>query len=189
MRIVRLLASTSVIFLAVASAAQQVPAKNLPLTSPSQTPTAVNETAPPAHPATEDQIREYMALTGVAKTTRDLFDSSVGAMQATSAPWYPADFWDDLRSEFFKLDVVSLYIPFYQRYISQADMQAMIVFYRSPAGKNLLAVDPLIVRDAKVVLSERGKEIGEAVYNRHKDEIEAAKKQYEAQHATTPTGH
>ncbi|MGA8937943.1 MAG: DUF2059 domain-containing protein [Acidobacteriaceae bacterium] len=180
MRIIRLLASTCVLCLAVASSAQQPATTPAPATSTS----AVSQIAPPAHPATADQIREYMALTGASKTTHDLFNTSVTAMQATSAPWYPASFWTDLRSEFLKLDIVTLYAPYYQRYVSQADMQAAIDFYRSPAGKNLLAVQPLIVRDAKVIMQKKGEDIGIEVYNRHKDEIEAAKKQYEAQHDT-----
>jgi hypothetical protein len=177
MRIARFLITSSIIFAAVMATAQQA--------SPPQTPpaeSASNAVAPPLHPATEDQIREYLAVTGVSKATHELVDTIAATMQSQAPPYLPPSFWADMRAEFAKLDVVSTYVPIYQRYISQADMQAVIDFYRSPAGKNLLAVTPMLGRDAKAIMQEKGKEIGLAVYSRHKDEIDSAKKLYDAQH-------
>jgi uncharacterized protein len=181
MRIVRLLASTCVIFLAVAATAQQ---STVPL-APGTTPLTENQLAPPAHPATEDQIREYLALTDVSKTTHELLDGMAKAMQSTAVPYLPASYWQDVRGEFARLDIASMYVPLYQRYFSQEDMQQVIDFYRSPAGKNLMTIQPLLVRDAQSTLGQKGREIGVAVYNRHKGEIEAAKKSYDSQHPQT----
>ena len=181
MRIVRLLASTCVIFLAVAMTAQET---KVPL-APGTTPLAETQIAPPAHPATEDQIREYMQLSGALPITRQLMDKMVHAMQLTAAPYYPASMWDDMRAEFAKLDIISAYVPLYQRYFSQEDMQKVLDFYRSPAGKNLLAIQPLLIHDAQGIMRQKGQDIGLAVYNRHKDEIEAAKKLYDNQHPLT----
>jgi hypothetical protein len=141
---------------------------------------ATEKAGPPAHPATEDQIREYLSLVGAEKTAHEMMDNAVQAMQATSAPYFPADFWSDMRAEFRKLDVTAANISVYQRYLSQEDMKAAIDFYRSPAGKRLLAAQPLITQDAQAAMRAKGQEIGEAVYARHKDEIEAAKKRFEA---------
>jgi uncharacterized protein len=147
---------------------------------------SIESGAPPAHPATEDQIREYLSLLGVEKVAHEMLNSELRAMQATAAPYYPASFWTDMNDSFQKLDITAVYLSLYQKYVSREEMQASIDFYRSPAGKKMLAMQPMIIRDAQAVLRQRGGEVGAAVYARHKDEIEAAKKSYEQQHSTAP---
>ena len=139
----------------------------------------ITETSRPAHPATEAQIREYLSLLHVEKLAQSTLDSSLRAAQATSAPYYPPGFWDDFRHEIKNLDFVSVYVEVYQRYLSQEEMQAILDFYHSSAGKKLLEAQPLMVADAQDALRTKGAEIGAAVYAKHKDEIEAAKKKYE----------
>ncbi len=112
--------------------------------------------------------------------------SSVKAMQATAAPYYPASFFTDLADAFQKIDVTALDIPIYQKYVSQEEMTSVISFYRSPAGRKLLALQPVLTSEAKVLMRAKGAEIGAAVYAKHKDEIEAAKKKYEGQQSKGP---
>jgi len=138
---------------------------------------------PPVHPATEDQIREYLSLNGTAKNSRTLMAQMVKAMHATSVPYLPQSFWDDLDAEFQKVDLVAVCVPIYQKYLSQEDMAEIVKFYRTPAGQRILATQTDIQRDASVVLQKAAAEIGEHVYLRHKDEIDAAKKKYDASQA------
>jgi uncharacterized protein len=140
----------------------------------------ITEQPRPAHPATEAQIREYLSLIHAETLAQTAMASEVSAMQATAAPYIPPSFWDDLRGEFRKIDVVGLYIEIYQRYLSQEEMQTVLDFYHSPAGKKFLDVQPLAVADAQDAFRQKGQEIGAAVYAKHKDEIEAAKQKYEA---------
>jgi len=154
-------------------------------TQPTQpTATETLDVAPPAHPATEDQIREYLSLTQVEKTSHNLIIANVNAMQLTSVPYFPASFWTDMKSEFLKLDITALYVPIFQRYLSEEDMNGILAFYRSPAGHKLLETQPMLTRDAQVALKAKGRELGEAIYAKHKDEIDAAKKKYDAEHGT-----
>ncbi len=149
---------------------------------------AVTEEAgkPPLHPATADQVREFLSLQGTERITQELMSSSVKAMQATAAPYYPASFFTDLADAFQKIDVTALDIPIYQKYVSQEEMASVISFYRSPAGRKLLALQPVLTSEAKVLMRAKGAEIGAAVYAKHKDEIEAAKKKYEGQQSKGP---
>ncbi len=142
--------------------------------------------APPLHPATIDQIREYLSLLGLERLTQELFSSSVKAMQTTAAPYYPESFWTDLAAAFRKIDVTAMDVPIYQKYVSQEEMATVIAFYRSPAGHKILALQPVLTSDAKVIMRAKGAEIGAAVYAMHKDEIESAKKRYEGQQNNSP---
>jgi hypothetical protein len=136
----------------------------------------------PAHPATQEQVREYLALTGIVTGSRRSMESNIEAMQARAMPYYPASFWEDMRSQLLKLDLVAIYTPVLQRYLSQENMAAMLTFYRSPAGKLFLSVQPEMSHDAEMALRSRGAEVAQGVYAKHKAEIDAAKKKYEAEH-------
>ena len=138
----------------------------------------------PEHPATEAQIREYFALTGALRTMRELMSKMIAAQRITGAPYYPSAFWDDMQAEFLKIDLADKLIPIYQQFLSTEDMAEIISFYRSPAGKRILATQLPITQQSQTIFRELGREIGEKVYTAHKDEIDAAKKKYEA----TPTG-
>lgn len=139
-----------------------------------------NELAPPEHPATEAQIREYYALTHTIEAAHRVMDKMVDGMQATSAPYLPPSMWDDFRSSFAHLDLEAAFVPAYQKYFSEQDMQSVLDFYKSPAGRRLLNAQPFITSVASDVLRKEGQKIGEEVYLRHKAEIDAAKAKYDA---------
>ena len=178
MRLARLLGCTSILVLAVAASAQQAPAPNL--APPPQTSTV----APPQHPATEAQLREYFDLTGFVRTSQQVMTNMIRAQRATAAPYYPASFWDDMNDQITKLDLVSVNIPIYQEYFSEQDMAAILAFFHSPAGVKLRQDQPVIVSAAQVIIRGRAEALGKAVYLRHKDEIDAARKAFNAEHPT-----
>ena len=187
MRIARLLGCTSILFLAIAATAQQAATPLADGQTIVVKPTLVpDHQAAPAHPATEAQLREYFALTNAARTSHSMMSAVIRGERAVAPPYLPASFWDDMNAEIDKLDIISINIPIYQEYLSQDDLTAILAFYHSPPGKKLLEQQPLIINTAQMIMRGRGEAIGKAVYLRHKDEIDAAKKAYEAQHA--PTG-
>lgn len=142
------------------------------------------QTAPPAplvqtHPATVEQIHEYYAITHSIEMAHKVMDQMVVAMQSTSPDYLPKDFWEDMRQSLATVDLEAAFVPAYQKYFSQEDMQSVIEFYKSPAGQHLLAAQPLITSYAQEQLHSIGAKIGQEVYLRHKDEIEAARNKYE----------
>ena len=152
-----------------------------PPTQATKTPT---EDLIPAHPATVEQIHEYYTLTHAIETAHTLMVQMVNGMQKTSAPYLPKAFWDDMKASMLNIDLESALISAYQRYFSQEDMAAVIDFYKSPAGQRLLQSQPFIESAAGDQLREVGRKVGQEVYLRHKDEIEAAKKKYDADQAS-----
>jgi hypothetical protein len=136
--------------------------------------------AAPKDPATEDQIREYLSLINTNKLAHEMMNKMADSMQATAAPYYPKSFWDDIRAEFAKFDLITPYVTVYQRYLSREDIQAAIDFYRSSAGKKLLIAQPFAIRDVQVMVGQTAQQIGEKVYERHAAEIEEAKAKFEA---------
>lgn len=155
-------------------------ATTLPLCAQTQ-PAETAQSAPlvQTHPATVEQIHQYYALTHAVEMAHKVMDQTVLAMQSTSPDYLPKDFWEDMRQSLAAVDLEAAFVPAYQKYFSQEDMQSVIDFYKSPAGRRMLAAQPLISSYAQEQLHTIGVKIGQEVYLRHKDEIEAARNKYE----------
>jgi uncharacterized protein len=128
--------------------------------------------APPEHPATEAQVREYLSLTHSVEIAHAAMGQMLKASRATSAPYYTASFWDDMEKAIMDIDMVGPCIPAYQKYFSEEDMAATIVFYKMPAGKRLLAAQPFITATLSDVLRKVGEQAGKQVGLKHQDEIQ-----------------
>src|SRR5947209_8773118 len=92
-------------------------------------PTAdISSVAPPVHPATEAQIREYFALNHAVELARQAMKDSIHASRVTSAPYFTPGFWDDMEKAVLDVDLVQYFVPAYQRYLSEEDMAAAVAF-------------------------------------------------------------
>jgi hypothetical protein len=134
---------------------------------------------PPEHPATPEQIREYLSLIGFVENAHKVMTQMVHAARDTSASYYSASFWDDMNTAVLKIDLITPTIPAYQKYFSQEDM--------ATSGQRLLAAQPFISSSAGDVLREAGRAAGIQVALKHKDEIEALKKKSESSTDSTTT--
>lgn len=151
----------------------------VPLHAQTQPATTTPDIPAPAHPATVEQIHEYFTITHSLDTAHKMMGQMVDAMQATGAPYIPKSFWDDLRSGFATFDLETPLFSAYQKYFSEEDMRSLISFYKSPAGQRFLQAQPLIAEFSREQFRKAGEELGRQVYERHKDEIEAARSKYE----------
>ncbi|MCU1321532.1 MAG: hypothetical protein JWM43_1181 [Acidobacteriaceae bacterium] len=146
-------------------------------------PSATSDLAPPANPATPDQIREYLNIVSYTQSAHKVMGQMLNASRSTAAPYIPASFWDDMNKSLLEIDLVTPAIPAYQKYFSQQDMAATIAFYKSPAGQRLLAAQPFIASSAGDLLRSAGQQVGQQVFERHRAEIEELRKK--AQPAST----
>ncbi|HXW91198.1 MAG TPA: DUF2059 domain-containing protein [Terriglobales bacterium] len=116
-------------------------------------------------PATSEQIQRLFAIMEVREQTHRMMNSMVQQMQAMSEATIKARYPQITGAELAKLDRISEevlkempldamlddMIPVYQKYLNQADVDAMIVFYQSPTGKKLIAEMPQITQEAMQV--------------------------------------
>lgn len=136
---------------------------------------------PVANPATAAQIRKLLELTGATRNANLMVGRMIDQMKLQAPSFFPQDFWTDMQQSFQHLDAESLMVPYFQRYYSQPDVEKAIAFYESPAGKRLVAVQPVIMQKAQKTVMARAQEVGQKVLQRHKVEIEALAKQYQQQ--------
>lgn len=148
--------------------------------TPSQASSAsVPELTPVSNPATAAQIRQLLEVTGATRNADLLTGRMINQMKLQAPSFFPQDFWTDLQQSFRHLDAESLMLPYFQKYYSQTDVEKAIAFYKSPAGKRLVSIQPLIMQKTQKIVMQRAQEIGQQVLQRHKAEIEALAKQYQ----------
>ncbi|WP_407427912.1 DUF2059 domain-containing protein [Arcticibacter sp.] len=78
----------------------------------------------------------------------------------------PVEFWDEFAAEMNKDAVgqlVDMLTPIYQKHLTEADLQSVISFYETPAGRKFAEKTPLITQESMLAGQEWGKQIGERV--------------------------
>lgn len=91
-----------------------------------------------AEPATTESIREYFKISG-----------HEGAVKANAEKLIPkirqaaGNMPEDLFAELSRTDnLIDKFIPIYQKYLSEQDVQGLITFYKTQAGMNFAKAYP-----------------------------------------------
>ncbi len=148
----------------------------IPLTAPP------DESAPPAHPVTLEQVHELMQLTGTTNLMKQLLDSMMPSLRHSMPPYFPADVLDDFEKSLLGSDFEGMLVHTYQAHLSTEDAAEIIAFYKTPAGQHMLAATPQILKDSQLAGQQLGEQTMMEVLQRHQAEIDAAKEKYESQH-------
>ena len=82
--------------------------------------------------------------------------------QRAANPRIPAAFWDRFleRAKANREQFASLLIPIYARHLELGDLQALLAFYRSPAGRHFLVAQTPIIQESLLAGQQWGKDLG-----------------------------
>ena len=151
---------------------------------------------PLADPATPDQIREYLRLSGELVSFRARWIAAVDKNRSIGAPYWPEAFWTDLKAEMQKTDLMPMYIILYQHEISRELMQRVLDAYKRFGADHfteslecieLGGAELSMKADADKLTLAKTLEITKNVYAIYKPEIEAARMRYMAAQSTRRT--
>ena len=137
---------------------------------------------PPAHPITMDQTRELLNLMNY-KNLEQANWSQMIALNKHAAPFIPEDVWTDVQTNINGIDYPALMQPIYAKYLSTEDAAKALEFYSTPAGKRILQAFPPMLGESVGAAQQKGREVGRDAIDKHRPEIEAAQKKYQAEHA------
>jgi hypothetical protein len=84
---------------------------------------------PLQNPATEDQIREYLRLSGDLDSFRLRWIAAVDENHSIGEPYWPESFWAAIKAEMRKTDLMPMFITVYQHGVSKELMQKVIDAY------------------------------------------------------------
>ncbi len=137
---------------------------------------------PPANPITLAQTRELLDLMGYKKIEENNWSQMI-AMNKQAAPFIPEDVWTDVQTSISGIDYPTLMQPIYAKYLSTEDAAKALEFYRTPAGKRVLQAMPQMLGESVSAAQQKGRQAGRDAIEKHRPEIEAAQKKYQAEHA------
>jgi hypothetical protein len=121
-----------------------------------------------AEPASKESVEKLMVLTGASDMGKQMIGQMLPAMQQM-LPDAPPAFWQNVAEEVNMDEMVALVVPVYQKHLSEEDVQAMLKFFSTSAGKKLISVQPVIMQESMII----GQQWGQQLFMRAKQKFDA----------------
>ena len=120
------------------------------------------------YPAT---LKKYLEASGSMSAFKSAVTSMMGSFKSMNSS-VPDEVWKELEKEFLSTsldDLVTLLTPVYERHMTEADLNEVIKFYNSPAGKKLAEKTPDIMNESMQAGQTWGQSVGEKVMTKLKE--------------------
>ena len=117
------------------------------------------------------KVKQMMLTSGGA----DAYDAAITQMFTMFQQQFtdvPANFWKEFEKEFLNTsmdELVDLISPVYAKHLTAQDLDQIIAFYATPAGKKLSSSQGAITTESMSVGQEWGVRLGEKVGKKLKD--------------------
>ncbi|MBN1899299.1 MAG: DUF2059 domain-containing protein [Spirochaetes bacterium] len=118
--------------------------------------------------AKQSDIKELLILTGSDKIGIQMLNQIIDNFRV-SMPDVPAEYWDSFLEKVNKEALIELIIPVYDKHLTHEDIKELIKFYKSPLGKKLISVMPIITQESYSAGYEWGKKLAEQVMEELKE--------------------
>ena len=115
-----------------------------------------------AAPTKEQKVRRLLVLMKVGDLGVQMANGMIESMK-TSSPEVPAEFWDSFMKKVSGDELIDMLIPVYIRNIEEADVDALLTFYSSPAGQRFIAKQPKILEESMSVGQDWGAKLAQKV--------------------------
>ena len=116
-------------------------------------------------------LKKYMEVSGSLHIFKSAIRSMLENLKSMNSN-APAEFWNEFEAEFTGTsidDLVAKLAPVYEKHISEADLNEIIKFYQSPAGKRLSEKTPAIMEESMLVGQAWGEAVAGKVMNKLKE--------------------
>lgn len=122
-----------------------------------------------ATPASAKSVRELMTLTGSGKIGVQVMRNMMPALKRM-LPKVPDSFWTEFMKSVHPEDLTALIVPIYQEHFTEEDIQNTIKFYKSPTGKKVIRMLPVIMQESMQVGQQWGQKLAQQAYEKAKKE-------------------
>lgn len=107
-------------------------------------------------------LTELMAVSGSMETYKVLVPRMLQMLRPQYAAVSEKD-WRELEEELNKTaydELVEMLVPVYQKYLTVKDLEAIIAFYQTPAGKKFGKAVPQITQECMLIGQQWGMQLG-----------------------------
>ncbi len=119
----------------------------------------------------KDTLKTMFNVSGADKTYQAAIDQMFGMFKQQYSQ-VPLETWSELQKEFSETsinDLTEMLTPVYQEHLNLADLENIIRFYQTPAGRKFAEKTPFIVQESMQVGQQWGLEIGEKFAKKMKE--------------------
>ncbi|MEM8506098.1 MAG: DUF2059 domain-containing protein [Cyanobacteria bacterium P01_D01_bin.1] len=148
--------------------------ENVQMTQTTQVLETQGESLPPAMPISEisaetvAKVEELLSITDTEALNLQVMESMVDQFRQVITD-VPDDWWDRFLDKIDYAELNRLVIPIYAQHFTIEELDAIIAFYKTPAGQTVLEKMPSVLQDSMLVGQQWGMEIARQVL----DDLEA----------------
>jgi hypothetical protein len=119
-----------------------------------------------AEPAKPESVQKLMDISGAGEMGKMVMSQMMPVLKQ-SIPDASDEFWQDVTAEMNFDQLLTSIIPVYQQHLSEDDIQAILQFYTTPAGKKLISSQPLIMQQSMQIGQQWGQSVFIKVMEKH----------------------
>ncbi|MEY2868498.1 MAG: hypothetical protein RIR01_953 [Bacteroidota bacterium] len=120
------------------------------------------------NPTKTEKIKQLLELSGSGKMGIQVMDQMMSSFKSSYSV-VKQEFWEEFKKEINPDDIENMILPIYDKYYTEADIDQLTAFYKSPIGKKMIQTMPLVMRESMVAGQNWGKEIATKVLARLKE--------------------
>lgn len=116
-------------------------------------------------------VEELISISGAGSTFQSIVPQMFDMMRQQIKN-VPEAYWDEAEKEMTQTanaELAAMLVPVYQKYLSQQELDEIIAFYHTPAGKKLAESSPKISGEALAIGQQWGMQLGQKIYQQLKD--------------------
>jgi len=101
--------------------------------------------------------------------TREIIEQTLDQMVVNMRQAMPAlteEMWEEIKLEMDFDALLESYVPIYDKYLSQEEIQGLITFYRSEVGRQFVEATPQITQETMKVGQEWGQKLNQLVMSK-----------------------
>lgn len=115
-----------------------------------------------------EKIKQLLELSGSGKMGIQVMDQMMSSFKSSYSV-VKQEFWEEFKKEINPDDIENMILPIYDKYYTEADIDQLTAFYKSPIGKKMIQTMPLVMRESMIAGQNWGKEIATKVLARLKE--------------------
>lgn len=112
--------------------------------------------------ARAQRIQEILEVTGSGELGLQMMHAILEPMRS-ALPQVPAEFWDGFIARVDVDELEDLIVPIYEKHFTDEELDAMLEFYQTPAGRSMLSKMPAVMQESIAVGQEWGQRLAEEI--------------------------
>lgn len=118
------------------------------------------------------KLKKMFEVSGTEQSYQQAIDMTLN-MSKDQYPDLGDEFWNEMSAEFKGTSIdelTEMLVPVYKKYLSEDELDEIIAFYNTPAGKKLASSNPQIMQESMSIGQAWGAKLGEKVMRKVMDQ-------------------